>query len=170
MMPVMASLTEDQLIHLTNTAGALYGEAGRCAEARCWRAALMLIGSAVEAAITATACCFEPELRAQEIWPTRKDPIQWTLGDAINLARSAGWLLSRKQDADYMALLDGEVGDAVKFLNQVRNMAVHPGAHARASGRPDFDDAQDMQPTYEIFDGIMAAVFDRLSGEINRLR
>jgi hypothetical protein len=168
--PVVGSLTRNQLIHLTDTAGALYGEAGGCAEAGCWRAALVLIGSALEAAITATACCFEPELRAQKIWPTRKDPPQWTLGDAINLAKSTGWLPSRQPDGDFIASLDGEVGDAVKFLNRVRNMAVHPGAHARESIRPDFDDMRHMQPTYEIFDGIMADVFERLSCQINQLR
>jgi hypothetical protein len=170
MTPVVGSLTRDQLIHLTEAAGSLHGEAGKCAEAECWRAALLLIGSALEAAITATACCLEPELREQEVWPSREDPTQWTLGDTIKLAKSAGWLPSRQPDADYMASLDGEVGDALKFLNRVRNMAVHPATHARESIRPDFHDMRHMQPTYEIFDGIMAAVFERLSCQINQLR
>jgi hypothetical protein len=147
---------------LVEMAGSVHGEAGRCAEAGCWRAALVLIGSALEAGITATACCFEPELRERKLWP-RDDLTRWTLGEAIDLALGAGWLPSQRPGADFIASLDGDVGDAVKFVNHLRNMAIHPGAYARESMRPDFDDVQHMRLTYETFDGIMATVFERLS-------
>jgi hypothetical protein len=42
-------------------------------------------------------------------------------------------------------------------------MAVHPGARAREQITPDFVDVEHMRPTYEVFDGIAAAVFERLA-------
>jgi hypothetical protein len=86
------SLTERELTQLVETAGNLYDEAGRSAQAGCWRAALVLIGSALEASIVATACCLEPELREGGLWPRNDDPTRWTLGQAIDLATNAGWL------------------------------------------------------------------------------
>ncbi len=81
------SLTERELTQLVETAGSLYDEAGRCAQAGCWRGALVLIGSALEASIVATACC--PELRERGLWPRNGDPTRWTLGQAIDLATAA---------------------------------------------------------------------------------
>lgn len=153
---------------LTEAAGDLHREATKCAESECWRAALLLIGSVLEGAITATACCLEPELRSQGVWPAKKTPSEWTLGQAIHLAKAAGWLPSEMPNAHFMDSLDGDVGDAVKFLSKVRNMAVHPAAHLREALRPDFADVRHMQATFEICDGIAARVFERLSSEINR--
>ena len=161
------SLTERELTQVVETAGSLYDEAGRCAQAGCWRAALVLIGSALEASIVATACCLEPELPERGPWPRTGDPTRWTLGQAIDLATAAGWLPSQQTDGDSLASLGGDVGDAVGFLNDIRRMAVHPGAHAREQITPDFSDVEQMRPTYEVFDGIAAAVFERLARAID---
>jgi hypothetical protein len=161
------SLTERELTKLVETAGRLYDEAGRCVQAGCWRAALVLIGSALEASVVATACCLEPELRERGLWPRNGDPTRWTLGQAIDLAAAAGWLPSQQTDRDSLGSLGGDVGDAVRFLNDVRKMAVHPGAHAREEITPDFSDIEHMRPTYEVFDGIAAAVFERLARAID---
>jgi hypothetical protein len=160
------SLTERELTQLVETAGSLYEEAGRCAQAGCGRAALVLIGSALEASIVATACCLEPELRGRRLWPNG-DPTRWTLGQAIDLATHAGWLPSQQTDRDSLASLGGDVGDAVRFLNDVRKMAVHPGAHAREQITPDFSDIEHMRPTYEAFDGVAGAVFQRLARTVH---
>lgn len=57
----------------------------------------------------------------------------------------------------------GEVGDAVRFLNRVRAMAVYPAAAARDEVAPDFTSTEHMQLTYEVFEGIMGAVFASLN-------
>jgi hypothetical protein len=158
------SLTREQVEQLTHAAGALHDEAERCAQAECWRASLVLIGSALEAAITATACCFEPELREAGIWP-RRDPTGWTFGIAVSVAKKAGWLKVRGTADD--GLLDGlagDTGDAIRFVNGIRNMATHPGAAIRSTEpRPNFDDVEHMKPTYEVAVGVAAAVFDELN-------
>lgn len=126
----------------------------------------MLIGSAIEAGIIATACVAEPTLRDRGLWPQPDDPTRWTLGTAIDLATKAAWPVEL-QDARSTDALAGDVGDAMRFLNQVRNMAVHPGAHVRERAVPDFDNVKRMQPTYEVCESIMTVVFDRLSDVVD---
>jgi hypothetical protein len=99
--------------------------------------------------------------------PRKGDPTRWTLGQAIDLATAADWLPSQQTDTGSIASLGGHVGDAVKFLNDVRKMAVHPGAHVREPITPDFSDVEHMRPTYEVFDGIAAAIFERLARAID---
>lgn len=62
--------------------------------------------------------------------------------------------------------LDGEVGDAIAFLVAVRNMATHPMSVMRHELAPDFADVTHMRVTYEVCEGIMAAVFGRLNAAI----
>jgi hypothetical protein len=152
--------------HLVQDAGRLYEEASRCAAAGCWRAALVLVGSALEAGLVATACRLEPELRERGLWPRTGEPSKWTLGQSIELAVKAGWLPALRPGGDLLASLDGDVGDAVEFLNRVRALAVHPAASTRDSVAPDFGDVEHMKPTFEVCEGIMAAVFERLQGVV----
>lgn len=91
---------------------------------------------ALEAGIVATACCLEPELRERGLWPPNGDPTRWTLGQAIDLATAADWLPAERPDTDPIAWLAADVGDAVKFLNDIRKLAVHPGVHAREQVTP----------------------------------
>jgi hypothetical protein len=157
---VQFSLDQEVLIHLVQTAGALYDEARRCADARCWRAALILIGSAVETGIVATACCLEPELREQGLWPKRH-PSSWTLGQAIKLATDADWLPAQSIESEEWS--DGALGIATQFLNTVRVIATHPAAVAREQVAPNYTEAAQMEPTYQTFESIMAAVFEELN-------
>lgn len=157
---------DESWLHLVSVVESLRLEAQKCAEAECWRAALVLIGSTIEAGIIATACVSEHELREQGLWPRRADPTQWTVGDALHLATKAGWLPVQSQDARSTDALAGNVGDAMRFLIEVRNMAVHPGAHVREQRLPDFTNVEHMQPTYEVCEGIMAVVFEHLSNVV----
>jgi hypothetical protein len=165
MSQVGVTLTGSAVGELVRLAGELYGEAQRCAAAGCWRAALILVGSALEAGITATACCREPELREQGLWP-RGEPSMWSLGQVMKLAVSAGWLPTGDTGEGLTGKLAGEVGDAIEFLAAVRNMATHPAAVTRHELAPDFADLSHMQVTYEVVEGVMAAVFERLNGVI----
>jgi len=74
-----------------------------------------------------------------------------------------------KSAEDLFALLSGEVGDAVQFLSRLRIMATHPGNYVLAEIAPDFGDPSAMKPTYQIVEGVTAAVFERLSKVVNNL-
>jgi hypothetical protein len=163
------SLSREQVELLVKLAGDLHGEATRCADTRCWRAASLLIGSAVEAAILATACCLEAELRATDLWPKAKGPPQgWEFWLLVDVAKRARWLPSEgPHRGNLFESLNGEVGDAVLFVQHVRNMAAHPGRYVREPLRPDFDDLEHMEYTYEVIAGIAATVFERLSAVID---
>ena len=165
MSPERFTLGEGAVRELVRLAGELHEEAQRCASAGCWRAALILTGSALEAGIVASACCLEPELRARELWPSR-DPSRWTLGQAVEVAIGAGWLPCGRPGEGLTGKLDGEVGDAIAFLVAVRNMATHPMSVMRHELAPDFADVTHMRVTYEVCEGIMAAVFERLNAAI----
>jgi hypothetical protein len=65
--------------------------------------------------------------------------------------------------------LGGEIGDAVRFLKEVRNLAAHP-ARLIAGGQlaeVDLADAVSMAHAYTVLEGIAGAVFDKL-GEVVR--
>ncbi|HEX9536662.1 MAG TPA: hypothetical protein VGA04_00630 [Streptosporangiaceae bacterium] len=67
------------------------------------------------------------------------------------------------------ASLDGHIGDALRFVERLRNMTVHPGAYVRETLRPDLDDEQHMRQTYKLIDGIIAIVFEHLTAQLNTL-
>ena len=117
-------------------------------------------------------CVFEPELREQGLWqPPREDPTRWTLGQLANVARKAGWFPSVLPEApgEIFESLDGQIGDAFRFVERLRNMTVHPGAYVREELRPDLDEEQHMRLTYELIDGIIAVVFEHLTEQMNTL-
>lgn len=166
------TMTWQQVSELTELAGSLGSEAGRCAEANCWTAALMLTSGSAEAALLATACVFEPELRDMSLWaPPDDDPTRWSFGQLAEVGRKAGWLPSAASlpGGDIFASLDGQVGDAVRFANRLRNMIVHPGAYVREELKPDICDQQHMRLTYELADGILGRVFEHLATQMARL-
>ena len=166
------TITRQQAGELANLAGNLYAEAERCSQASRWTAALMLISGSAEAALLATACVFEPELRNMGLWsPPKNDPTRWTLGQLAEIARKAGWLPSVQPSArsEIFADLDGQAGDALRFVERLRNMIIHPGAYVRETLRPDIGNEQHLQLTYQLIDGILAQVFEHLSMQMNTL-
>jgi hypothetical protein len=173
-------MTREQLQGLVEVAGRLRDEADLCAEGSCWHAALVLLGSSVEAGIVATACVFQDELEQQGLWPKGgwRQLATRDLGKVVQLAKDAGWLPARGEDAgrspggDIFSSLEGGpdfAGDAVGFLRQVRNMAVHPARWVSEDIAPRFDDDSHMRPTYEICQGIADAVFGKLHEKMDAL-
>lgn len=158
-------MTREQLLALVDRVGSLDLEARRCAKAGCWTAALILMGACAEAMLLAAVCVFEQELRNSENWSIKENsPTRWPLGELVRVAKAAGWLpTTESPDADLFSSLSGDVGDAVAFLNKVRQMAAHPGAWLRVAEeeRPDFLSEEHMRPTFAIFDGIASAIRDR---------
>lgn len=183
--PFQFTISQQQLAELTELAGKLHAEAERCRDARRWLAALMLLGGSVEAVLLATTCIFEPELRKAGLWKPRKDdPTRWTLGELATITRQAGWLPAQPPDTSddrtephqkattddtIFTPLDGQIGDAMKFVERLRNMIVHPGAYVREPLRPDLDHEEHMRQTYELIDGILAQVFDSMTSQIQTL-
>lgn len=172
-MPQLSfSITEEQLRELTKLAGTCHEEAERHAAAHRWADAIKYVGSSIEAALLATICIFEPELREEKLWnPPNGDPTHWPLGGLLKIARKAGWLPVTMADSkgDLFTSLSGDIGDATDFMLAVRNMSHHPGAYIREQLRPDFENEQHMQPTYEIIHGIYDMVIKRLIKQIDTL-
>lgn len=166
------SITREQANELANLAGTLHNKAEQCVTVGFWTAATIFVGSSTEAALLATLCLFEPELRKKKLWdPPKGDPTRWTLGGLLMTAKKAGWLPTAAAEVqdDLLGSLLGDTGDAIQFLNSVRNMATHPGAYVREELRPDFENEEYMRPTYEILNGIYASVLDRLTEQIKTL-
>lgn len=164
--------TQGQAKRLVDLANAFHIEAQACAEASRWRSALVFMGSFVEAGLLGTAFCCEPELRRDGLWPHPcQTPIhKWELGSLVRMAIKAGWLRSRTAEGgDLFEQLDGDEGDAVRFLSRIRNTALHPGNYVMAGLDVDFDDPQHMQPTYEIVSSIAGMVFEKLADVLKRL-
>jgi hypothetical protein len=169
-------LTQEQVTQLTELAGLLHDDAEACAKNQRWRAAVLLIAQSVEAALVATIRCCEPELRAAGAWPSGKvgnrTPQQWVLGPLLMVARNAGWLVPTLPDHTGVGdAASGEVGDAVRFLKEVRNLAAHPGRAIAGGDLPGFDLTDDllMAQTYPLLRGIAGAVFEKLSEVIRSL-
>jgi hypothetical protein len=183
--PPTFTITVRQLAELTDLAGILHTEAEHCRDAGRWISSLIALGGSAEAAMLATACVFEPELRAADLWhPPKDDPTRWTLGELSNIARAAGWLATRLPAAsattpgvpaakgvteEIFDSLNGEIGDALKFVQRLRNMIVHPGAYVREPLRPHTGNDEHMRQTYELMDGILSHLFDRLTTQMNTL-
>jgi hypothetical protein len=165
--------TRAQLERLVAFAGQLHENAEACAQHQLWQAAAILVAESVEAALLGTVVCSEPELRAANAWPSRGDPPQrWPLQMLLDVARRAGWLPKTMSDnVDPAEALSGEIGDAVEFLCEVRNLAAHPGRVIASERLPGFDFADDdqMSQVYRVLDGIAAEVFSKLAGAIQAL-
>lgn len=176
MAPGSIPLTQAQVRQLTELAGLLHDDAEACAKSQRWRAAVLLIAQSVEAALVVTIRCCEPELRATGAWPSghvgTRTPQQWELGPLLLVARKAGWLVpTLPDDTGVGDSLSGEVGDAVRFLKEVRNLAAHPGRATAGGELPGFDLTDDllMAQTYPLLRGIASAVFEELSEVIRSL-
>lgn len=161
-------LTREEFIALVHRVGALDDEAERCADVGNWTAALNLIGASAEAILLATVCVLRPDAFDEAKWSGKgTDPRLWTLGQLIKFAKNEGWLPSvlSNDSRDLFEHLEGDVGDAVAWLDAVRNLATHAGAWLRLPEglRPDFQSQAHMRPTFDILAGITSMVRDRTS-------
>ncbi len=166
-------LNREQFLRLAELAGVLRDDAEACARDKRWRAAALLIAESVEAALLGTIRCCETELRAAGAWPTDTRPLHhMELGALLTVARDAGWLVpTLSHTGDSVESLGGDVGDAIRFLVEVRNIAAHPGRAISGGRLPGLDLTDDalMAMTYPLLEGIAGAVFEKLSAVINAL-
>jgi hypothetical protein len=161
------NISREEFELLVKLAGNLFEDARASADAGLWRPAVILVGTSLEAALLATACCLEQELRASGAWPkTKRSPREWGLRELIPLASLARWLPSTIEEPgatpDPSGLLAGDVGDAMAFVQRLRNALAHPGRHIGDLSWLNVADDTVMKPTYELCEGIAGEVFDRL--------
>jgi hypothetical protein len=159
-------MTREQVRQLVELAGVRYYEAKAHAKEKQWLTAVLLLAQSVEAGLVATVSCCEPELRALKVWPDEKRlPQEWALGALLRVARSADWLVpSLPQHTGPADALSGDIGDAVRFLLELRNLAAHPGKSITGGQLPghDFTDDRLMAQVYPVLDGIAGAIFEKL--------
>jgi hypothetical protein len=102
-------------------------QAGRCADAGAFEAAMVMLGSAIETMLFLTVTMSEHVLSESD-WP-EGDPFKWTLGPLIATATKAGWFENH-------GLPDTDLAAVVEAINTVRASAIHPAAYIRDGGTP----------------------------------
>ncbi|MGD0166906.1 MAG: hypothetical protein ABSC51_06400 [Gaiellaceae bacterium] len=123
--------TRQRLITLTERT---HNEALACRDAGAYRAACVMIGSAIEAVLLTTVVTIEDRLRESGLAPD-DDPLRWSLGTLLKIARQADLLPGSTLSA------------AVEDVKRLRNL-VHPGAYVR-----------EMQADFEVDDTHFQAAF-----------
>ncbi len=162
-------ITQERFNHLVELADKALKEAEHCADAECYQAACVMAAVAAEAGLLAHACVFESEIRAAGLWKdVRKPrwtpaPFGWSLELLISIATKMGWLPiddELEPDDEPAARLLGEVGDAIRFVKYMRNLAAHPGKYAYDT--PKVGGLGLGQEEYEVVYGVTRTVFDHL--------
>ena len=114
-------------------------EAERCAESKCYHAATIMIGSAIEAALLYT--CLKSSNEAQSARKRLPDkerpssnPKRWRLVDLALVAEEAGWLPNYKiEGIEFL-----NTASLIKKIQLLRNL-VHPGRHLREKNAIDVE-------------------------------
>lgn len=175
--PSAEAITEAQFVRSVQLAVDKFREAERCAEIECFEAACAMVGAAVESALIVQVCVFQPEVRAAGLWRKRwnrkknmqedKPLFDWVLEDLIQVAVKMGWLPTSEEvvpAAEPVEKLAGDVGDAVRFIQEVRNLVVHPGKYVRGEYWPAFG-----RDEYDVVYGVGRAVLDHLHAAVAKL-
>jgi hypothetical protein len=103
-----------------------FDESVDCRRANCGLAALVFLGSALEAVLLGMVVTHSDELNAAGLWEPQ--PSKLHLIELANRAHKVGWLP------------DDEIIEDIMLVNKARNMAAHPGAFVReAPEDPAFD-------------------------------
>lgn len=121
----------EQARQFAEEAGERREDAVACAEIGRYFPACVMAGASVEAALLAQMYVFEPELRAGSFL-TDKDTSLATLAldRLIQMAIKMEWLpsvMAQLPNDQITEALDGKVGDAVCFIQYMRNVTGHPG-------------------------------------------
>ena len=166
----------EDYLRVVHMAVAKMEEAERCAQAESFEAACVMVGAAVESALIAHLCIFQAEVRAAKLWRKRwnrktgaeeeKSLLDWGLDDLIRVAVKMKWLPVAEglRASDAIGKLAGEVGDAVRFIQEVRNLVAHPGKTIRDGPRTAIG-----RDEYQVAYGVARAVFDHLYEAIESL-
>ena len=122
-------------------------EAKKCAKAKAYYAACVMLGSASEALIL-LKCIQEPvELSAAKTKIPKsggfdkRGPAFWSLGQLIEIAKEAGWIANIETENVIVHIVN-----LMAHLHGLRNL-LHPGHHARQKphisiGKEQYEDAR----------------------------
>ena len=157
----------EQARQLATFARARMADAEACAEIGRYYPACMMAGVSMEAVLLAHAYVFEPELREAELWTDEDVPLKWSIDQLIQRAVKMQWLpfaMKQVPNDRITEVLDGEAGDAVRFVQYLRNVTGHPGKHVAevpwlAIGKTEWDLVQ----------GIAGVVFGHLKERLDSL-
>lgn len=175
--PSVDVITKAQFVRSVQLAVDKFREAERCAEIECFEAACAMVGAAVESALIVQVCVFQPEVRVANLWRKRwnrkknteedKPLFDWVFEDLIQVAVKMQWLPTSEEArsaAEPVEKLAGDVGDAVRFIQEVRNLVVHPGKYVRGDYWPTIG-----RDEYDVVYGVGRAVLDHLYATIEKL-
>lgn len=152
---------------LMKYAGERMADAEACAGIDRFYPACMMAGVSIEAALLAQMLIFEPELREAGCWKDGDDPLTWGIEPLIQRAVRLRWLPAKKGSVPgdrITEVLDGETGDAIRFIQYLRNVTGHPGKHVKevpwlALGKDEWGLVQ----------GIASVVFEHLNEALEAL-
>lgn len=125
-------VTKERLEVLAGLAVKYVRDAEHAAEIELFDWACVVAGAGIEAGTLAHTCVCESELRAANQWrDTKKAPFDWKFENLIQVAVAMRWLpvAPSLDGVEPVDQLDGEIGDAVRFVQYARNLTVHPGRH-----------------------------------------
>jgi hypothetical protein len=131
--PAPERLTREQFLRVVHLAGEMDEEATRCAEIGAFRAACAMTACALEAMLLANVLAWEPDLERAGAWaPTKKPPEEWHLPELVEFHLAAGWI-SHEQNP--------RLAEVVVFVNDLRNVLLHPGRLIREAPLFQVDEA-----------------------------
>jgi hypothetical protein len=154
---VSPSVEHDLWLHLLDVVGDRHDEAQVCADAGAYVPAMIMIGSAVEGALLATALRLEDDLRQRGLWPAG-DPLRWDLDQLLKLGIAADWFTA-VAPGEHVLLDEGELGDAIFWLKHGRNL-IHPGAFIRTIPREVEIGKVAFENAYAVLDAVFAATVE----------
>jgi len=121
----------EQARQLAEDAGERREDAVACAEIGRYCPACVMAGASVEAALLAQMYVFEPELRARSFLADKDtSPSTLNFDRLIQMAIKMEWLpsvMAQLPNDRITEALGGKVGDAVRFIQYMRNVTGHPG-------------------------------------------
>ncbi len=122
-----------------------------------------MIGGCLEAALLLAVISFEAALVGMGLYADGADPTTWTLAKLVRVAGGAGWLTSGGGGSQRF-----DVTMAIKVVDTIRNLAIHPGRLMRHTKPPDFNNAEEMKVAFEIVDRALLAICDNIGLRIAR--
>lgn len=158
----------EQIDRLGKDALARMNDATACTANALYFAACAMAGASVESGLLAQVLLYETDLRAAGHLSEGDYPlIRLKMDRLIHVAVKVGWLpttLPRLPNERIVEALDGEIGDAVRFLQYVRNLVCHPGKRVDEVPWLEVGESE-----AELMVGIAGTVFEHLDAALERL-
>jgi hypothetical protein len=168
------ALTEHDHKEVLRLANFYQNEAKRCEKAKAYLAGCVMLGAALEAALTLMVDMYPEDIDLEKAPKKNKDVkplLKWDLADLLRVAKGAGWLPTgldpEKDEWNHRLAKVGEYGEVVR---QIRNLA-HPGRYTQYHHRKRIT-GKHLQLAFDTFlasrDWILQRVYRSLDEAMNR--